>query len=30
MVGELRTDPTADALRADPRWEQLLGKVGLE
>jgi len=30
MVGELRTDPTADALRADPRWQQLLGKVGLE
>ena len=30
IVGELRNDPTADALRADPRWDRLLSRVGLE
>jgi tetratricopeptide (TPR) repeat protein len=30
IVGELRNDPTADSLRADPRWKPLLGKVGLK
>ena len=30
IVGELRNDPTADPLRADPRWEPLLARVGLE
>ncbi|MDP2470840.1 MAG: tetratricopeptide repeat protein [Candidatus Palauibacterales bacterium] len=30
ILGELRSDPTADSLRADPRWKPLLGKVGLE
>ena len=30
ILGELRTDPTADSLRADSRWVPLLARVGLE
>jgi hypothetical protein len=29
-IGALRTDHSADPLKADPRYDELLAKVGLE
>ncbi len=29
-IGQLRTDHSADPLKADPRYDELLAKVGLE